>query len=199
TCSRVYVHESIKEQFVSNLIEKARSFKIGNPLEKEIYMGPLISENAQKVYSNAVEKAKSSGRVLYGGNIVNTGLNGYYVEPTIIEVNHDNELVHNELFVPILTIEGYKDFDEAIKLANDVPYGLTAALYSKKNKEVKEFIGKIQAGTIYINRYTSATTGAIVGLHTFVGWKGSSINGKGSGSRFYLQQFLREQSVSITK
>ncbi|MCL4389152.1 aldehyde dehydrogenase family protein [Candidatus Marsarchaeota archaeon] len=198
-CSRVYVHESIKEQFVSNLIEKARSFKIGNPLEKEIYMGPLISENAQKVYSNAVEKAKSSGRVLYGGNIVNTGLNGYYVEPTIIEVNHDNELVHNELFVPILTIEGYKDFDEAIKLANDVPYGLTAALYSKKNKEVKEFIGKIQAGTIYINRYTSATTGAIVGLHTFVGWKGSSINGKGSGSRFYLQQFLREQSVSITK
>jgi len=198
-CSRVYVHESIKEQFVSKLIEKARGFKIGNPLQKEVYMGPLISENAFRVYSDAVEKAKSTGRVLYGGNRVSTGANGYYVEPTIIEVRHDSELVHNELFVPILTVEGYKDFDEALRMANDVKYGLTAGLYSKKRKEIDQFIDKIQAGTVYINRPISATTGAIVGLHTFVGWKGSSINGKGSGSRFYLQQFMREQSVSITK
>ncbi len=197
--SRVYVHESIKEQFVSRLIERARSFKIGNPLQKEVYMGPLMSENAFRAYSNAVEKAKATGKVLYGGNRISTGADGYYVEPTIIEVRHDSELVHSELFVPILSVEGYKDFDEALKMANDVKFGLTAGLYSKRKKEIDRFTSRIQAGTVYINRQTSATTGAIVGLHTFVGWKGSSMGGKGSGSKFYLQQFMREQSVSITK
>ena len=198
-CSRVYVHESLKEQFISKLIEKAREFKIGNPIQKGIYLGPLISDKAFKTYSDAVEKARATGRVLYGGNRVATNTNGYYVEPTIIEVRHENDLVHNELFVPILTIEGFKDFDDALRLANDVDYGLTAGLYSKKKKEIDEFEDRIQAGTVYINRYTSATTGAIVGLHTFVGWKGSSVNGKGSGSKFYMQQFMKEQSVSITK
>ncbi len=198
-CSRVYVHESIKEQFVSKLIEKVRSFKIGNPIRKDVYMGPLISANAFRTYSDAVEKAKSAGRILYGGNKVNTGMDGYYVEPTIIEVNHESELVHTELFVPILTVEGFRGFDDAIRMANDVEYGLTAGLYSKKRKEVSEFLERIEAGTVYVNRDTSATTGAIVGLHTFVGWKGSSVNGKGSGSKFYLQQFMKEQSMSITK
>lgn len=198
-CSRVYVHESIKEQFVSSLIEKARSFKVGNPLEKEVYMGPLISENAFKTYAEAIQKARSTGRLLYGGNRLSIGMDGYYVEPAIVEVRHDSELVHDELFVPVLVVEGYKSFDDAIRLANDVKFGLTAGLYSKKKKEIDQFTNKIQAGTLYINRDTSATTGAIVGLHTFVGWKGSSINGKGSGSKFYLQQFMREQSVSIMR
>lgn len=198
-CSRVYVHESIKEQFISKLIERARGFKIGNPLQKDVYMGPLISENAYNTYKEAVETAKSTGRVLYGGNRVNTSIDGYYVEPTIVEVRHESDLVHNELFVPILTIESFKGFEDALRLANDVDYGLTSGLYSGKKKEINEFTNRIQAGTVYINRYTSATTGAIVGLHTFVGWKGSSINGKGSGSKFYLPQFMREQSISITK
>ena len=198
-CSRVYVHESIKEQFVSKLIEKARSFKIGNPISKEVYMGPLISENALRTYTEAVEKAKATGRVLYGGNKAHVSMNGHYVEPTIIEVRHDSELVHSELFVPILTIEGFKNFDEALDVANDTEYGLTAGLYTGKRKEIIEFMERIEAGTVYVNRDTSATTGAIVGLHTFVGWKGSSVNGKGSGSKLYLQQFMREQSISITK
>ena len=198
-CSRVYVQESIKEQFISKLIDTVRGFKIGNPIGKGVYMGPLISGSAFRTYNDAVEKAKATGRILYGGNKVNTGLDGHYVEPTIIEVGHENELVHTELFVPILAVEGFRSFDDALEMANDVEYGLTAGLYSSKRKEIAEFMEKIQAGTVYINRDTSATTGAIVGLHTFVGWKGSSVNGKGSGSKFYLQQFMREQSISITR
>ncbi len=196
--SRVYVHESIKELFISKLIEKIRSFKIGNPLEKGVYMGPLISESAYKRYMESIERAKQEGRILYGGNRVNTGLNGFYVEPALVEVPHSSYLVHNELFVPILTIEGYKDFDEALRMANDVEYGLTAGLYSNNRKEIKQFMDKMQAGVMYINRAISATTGAIVGLHTFVGWKGSGLTGKGTGSKFYLQQFMREQSISLT-
>jgi len=198
-CSRVYVHDSIKEEFVSKLIDKLRTFKIGDPLKKEVYIGPLISPKALERYKAAIEETKKSGKVLYGGNVVNTGLSGAYVEPAIVEVDHSNNLIHEELFVPILAIDTFKKFDEALQKANDVEFGLTAGLYSKKNKEIKEFLSKIQAGVVYVNRRTSATTGAIVGAHTFVGWKGSGLTGKGTGSRFYLQQFLKEQSVAIVK
>jgi len=198
--SRVYVQESIKEQFISKLIDKVREFKVGNPLEKDVYIGPLISASAFKRYAEMVELARNSARILYGGDIVKAGIaNGFYVEPTMIEARHDNELVHNELFLPILTIEGFTDLDEALKLANDTEYGLTAGFYSKSGKEIKKFKENIQAGVVYINREISATTGAIVGLHTFVGWKGSALTGKGTGSKFYLQQFMREQSLSITQ
>ena len=198
--SRLYVHESVKEQFISALISKVREFKIGNPLNKEVYIGPLISEAAFKRYNDVIGKAKASARILYGGEVVKTGIpNGLYVEPTIIEARHDSELVHNELFLPILTVESFTSLDEALRLANDTEYGLTAGFYSKNTKEINKFKEAIQAGVVYINRGVSATTGAIVGLHTFVGWKGSALTGKGTGSKFYLLQFMREQSLSITK
>ena len=197
--SRVYVHESIKEQFISKLIEKTRELKIGNPLDKSVYIGPLISESACKRYEDSIRNARSTARILYGGNRVKTGLTGFYVEPTIIEVRHEDELVHKELFAPILTIESFTDLDEAIRLANDTEYGLTAGFYGKNRKEIRRFTDNILAGVVYVNREVSATTGAIVGLHTFVGWKGSALTGKGTGSKFYLQQFMREQSVSITE
>ncbi|MGC9037230.1 MAG: aldehyde dehydrogenase family protein [Candidatus Micrarchaeia archaeon] len=198
-CSRVYVHESIKEEFVSKMIEKMRSFVIGNPLKKEVYMGPLISKSALQKYTAAVEEAKRTGKVLYGGNVVNTGLNGIYVEPTLVEVSQDSRIMHEELFVPVLALDTYKTFDEALRKANDTEYGLTAGLYSKKRSEIRQFLDKIQAGVVYVNRPTSATTGAIVGAHTFVGWKGSGITGKGTGSKHYLTQFLREQSQAVVK
>jgi 1-pyrroline-5-carboxylate dehydrogenase len=196
--SRLYVHESIKELFISKLIETLRTLKVGNPIEKANYIGPLIGESAYAMYLEAVQKARKEGRILYGGNRVNVGLQGYYVEPTLIEVMHNSELVHKELFVPILTVEGFKNLDDAIAMANDTEYGLTAGFYGKSKKEAKQFCDKIQAGVVYVNREVSATTGAIVGLHTFVGWKGSGLTGKGTGSKFYLQQFMREQSVSVT-
>lgn len=197
--SRVYVHESIKEQFISKLVGKTRELKIGNPLKKDIYIGPLISGSAYSRYADSVNRARNSARILYGGNRVKTEFpNSFYVEPTIVEAKHDNELVRKELFCPFLTIESFTDFDEAIKLANDTEYGLTAALYSGNSKEIRKFSERINAGVVYINRAVSATTGAIVGVHTFVGWKGSALTGKGTGSKFYLQQFMREQSLSVT-
>lgn len=198
-CSRVYVQEQVKEEFVSKLIDKLRGFRIGDPLKKEVYMGPLISAKALEEYKRSIEEARSSGKLLYGGNVVNTGLNGAYVEPALAEVVHENRLMHEELFVPVLAIGTFKKFDEALQKANDVEFGLTAGLYSKNRKEINEFMSGIQAGVVYINRRASATTGAIVGAHTFVGWKGSGLTGKGTGSRHYLQQFMREQSTAVVK
>ncbi len=197
--SRVYVHSSIKEIFISKLIDKVRTFHIGDPLKKTNYIGPLISENAYIRYVESINKIKRSGSLLYGGNRISTQLNGYYVEPVVAELKNDDELVHNELFLPILAIIEFDDFNKAIEMANNVKYGLTAGLYTKNKNEIKEFSNKIAAGVVYINRATSATTGAVVGLHTFVGWKASGFTGKGSGSKYYLQQFMREQSLSLTK
>ena len=194
--SRLYVHESVKEALVAKIIEKTRNMKVGNPISRDVYIGPLIGEKAHKKYQESIAAARSTARILYGGNELKTGLKGCYVEPTIVEAKHDNELVRQELFVPILTVETFKTVDEAIRLANDTEFGLTAGLYSKKSSEIREFINRIEAGVVYTNREASATTGAMVGIHTFVGWKASGFTGKGTGSRFYLQQFMREQSVS---
>lgn len=195
--SRLYVHESIKEALVAKIIDKARNMKVGNPMLKDVYLGPLIGDKAYKKYQQSIMVAKATARLLYGGSELRTGLKGYYVEPAIVETKHNNELVRSELFVPLLTVETFKELDDAIKLANDTEFGLTAGFYSKKVSEIKEFSERINAGVVYINRESSATTGAMVGVHTFVGWKGSGYTGKGTGSRFYLPQFMREQSVSV--
>ncbi len=198
-CSRVYVHESVKEEFIGKLLERTKRMKIGDPLKKENFIGPLISSKALDRYTSAVEEIKRSCRLIFGGNIVESGKRGLYVEPVVAEADHSNELMHKELFLPVLLLDTYYKFDEAIAKANDSEYGLTAGLYSRKRPEIKQFFNKINIGVVYVNRLESATTGAIIGAHTFVGWKGSGITGKGTGSRNYLQQFMREQSQSVSR
>ncbi len=198
-CSRVYVQKDVRDEFVRKLVEKVRTFRVGDPLKKENYVGPLISDKAFIKYGEYVEEAKRDGKLLFGGNAVDAGIGGFYVEPTLVELNHKHRLFHTELFVPILAIAAYDRFEDALKMANDVEYGLTSGCYTNKKGEIRKYLDSIEAGVVYVNREISATTGAIVGFQTFVGWKGSGLTGKGTGSRFYLQQFLREQSQTIVK
>ncbi len=197
--SRVYVHADVKEEFIKRLVEKVSKFNVGNPLNKEVYMGPLISKGALEKYDGAVEEAKQQGKILFGGRRVDVGLDGIYVEPTIAELDGQNKLYKEELFVPFIVIDKFKRFEDAINKANDIDYGLTAGLFSRRLSEIKRFFKDIQAGVTYVNREIGATTGAIVGLHSFVGWKDSGLTGKGTGSRFYLEQFMHEQSRSLIK
>jgi 1-pyrroline-5-carboxylate dehydrogenase len=125
---------------------------------------------------------------------------GYYVEPTILwGLPKDHKLFKEELFVPILCVAEYDKFSDAMRLCNDSRYGLTAGIFSKDESEVKEFLDKIQAGVVYVNRAASATTGAMVGCQPFGGWKDSGTTGKGTGSRYYLMQFMREQSQTVVE
>lgn len=197
--SRVYVHESVKEEFTSKLLERTRAMRIGDPLAKENFIGPLISGKALSRYVSTVNEIRKSCTLIHGGNVVKEGNSGIYVEPVIAEGEHSNRLFHTELFLPILLLDTYKKFDEALQKANDTEYGLTAGLYSRKNSEIRQFFEGIEAGVVYVNRKESATTGAIVGHHTFVGWKGSGLTGKGTGSRNYLQQFMQERSQSLVR
>jgi 1-pyrroline-5-carboxylate dehydrogenase len=117
------------------------------------------------------------------------------VEPTIVtKLSEDHKLVKEELFLPFLCIQRYKIFDDAIQLANQTEYGLTAGIFSNDKKQLDEFFSKIQAGVVYTNRSASATTAALVSSQPFVGWKNSGSTGKGAGGENYLQQFMRTQT-----
>jgi 1-pyrroline-5-carboxylate dehydrogenase len=199
-CSRVYVQEKIKDEFVDNLVIKTAELKIGDPARKEVLMGPLINEAAFKNYQNYVEEAREGGKIAYGGRVLANGemSHGYFVEPTIVtDLPRHHRLIRNELFVPILTVETYSDLKDAIKRVNDVEYGLTSGIFSNDKKEIDTYFSEIEAGVIYANRAAGSTTGAVVGNQPFVGWKRSGSSGKGAGGPHYLQQFLREQSQTI--
>jgi 1-pyrroline-5-carboxylate dehydrogenase len=195
-CSRVYVSERLKDEFVMKLVEKTSNLKIGDPTLRDTFLGPLINESAYKNYQEFVEVARSGGKVTFGGKIVkNTATRGYFVEPTIVtDIPKDHKLVKTELFVPILTVETFSSFEDAINRVNAVDYGLTSGIFSNDRRELEEFFRKVKAGVLYANRVGGSTTGAIVGAQSFVGWKKSGSSGKGTGGPYYLQQFLREQS-----
>jgi 1-pyrroline-5-carboxylate dehydrogenase len=197
-CSRAYVTRQVREQFVRLLVEKTKQIKIGNPLHRDVYIGPVISEDAVNTYERAVEQARrDGGKILAGGHRLTDGefAHGYFVEPTIIEgLPLDHPLFSEELFVPITVIGEVTTLDEAIDLANRTEYGLTAGIFSEDESEIAQFFERIQAGVTYANRRSGATTGAWPGINSFGGWKASGSTGRGTGGPYYVQQFMREQS-----
>jgi 1-pyrroline-5-carboxylate dehydrogenase len=197
-CSRTYVTGQVREQFVRLLVEKTKQIKIGNPLHRDVYLGPVISEDAVKTYQRAIDQARrDGGRILTGGRRLTDGefAHGYFVEPTIIDgLPVDHPLFSEELFVPITVIGEVTTLDEAIDLANRTEYGLTAGIFSEDESEIAQFFERIQAGVTYANRRSGATTGAWPGINSFGGWKASGSTGRGTGGPYYVQQFMREQS-----
>jgi 1-pyrroline-5-carboxylate dehydrogenase len=197
-CSRVYVSTAVRDEFVRLLVEKTKKIKIGNPLNRDVYMGPVINEEAVKTYERAVAQArKDGGQILTGGRRITEGdfAYGYFVEPTIIDgLPVDHPLFSEELFVPITVLGGISTLDEAIDLANKTEYGLTAGIFSEDMREIDQFFDRIQAGVTYANRRAGATTGAWPGINSFGGWKASGSTGRGTGGPYYVQQFMREQS-----
>jgi 1-pyrroline-5-carboxylate dehydrogenase len=197
-CSRVYVNRAIRDEFVRLLVEKTKKIKIGNPLHRDVYLGPVINEDAVKTYERAVAQAtKDGGKLLAGGRRLTEGefAHGYFVEPTVIDgLPTSHPLFSEELFVPITVVGDVMSLDEAIELANRTEYGLTAGIFSEDDREIEEFFNRIQAGVTYANRRAGATTGAWPGINSFGGWKASGSTGRGTGGPYYVQQFMREQS-----
>jgi 1-pyrroline-5-carboxylate dehydrogenase len=200
-CSRVLVQRDVYDDFVNLLVEKTKKVTVGDPLEKDVYMGPVIDSEAVKRFENAVEEAKSSGRVLVGGERLSDGDlgRGNFVAPTVVESPIDSSVWTNELFVPFVAVAPVDAIDEALKLANDTPYGLTAGFYSEDEGEVELFLQRIEAGVVYVNRRAGATTGAWPGVQPFGGWKGSGSSGKAGGGLYYVQLYLREQSQTVVE
>lgn len=199
-CSRVYIQKNKKNTFIEKLKLKVMKINIDNPKNINSDLGPVINSTALRNFKKYINIAEMDGQILYGGRIIDKGdlKYGNYVMPTIVsDLPEENILLKKELFLPILCIDEYDSFEEALSKCNNTEYGLTAGIYSNDKKEINEFIDNIEAGVVYVNRQKSSTTGALVGNQSFGGWKNSGISGKGTGGKYYLTQFMREQSQTI--
>jgi 1-pyrroline-5-carboxylate dehydrogenase len=175
---------------------------VGDPLNKETFLGPVVNKGALEDFKRFAAIAKRDGKVVQGGDVLDAGdrAHGFYVTPTIVEgLSQDHELVQTELFVPILTVLPVDSLEEALIKANDVVYGLTAGMFSEDEKEVEYFLDHIEAGVVYVNRPAGATTGAWPGYQTFGGWKSSGSSGRNIGGQWTLLNYVREQSQTIIR
>ncbi len=197
--SRVYVERPARDELVRILVQKTEKITIGDPLQREIWLGPLIDASAVQRHQRAVAEARRDGRVHVGGEHLTDGAlgRGFYVEPTIVEVPLTHRLFGDELFVPLTAVAAVDSLGEAISRANESPFGLTAGVYSGDPAEVEQFLDQIEAGAIYVNRRAGATTGAWPGVQPFGGWKASGSTGKAGLSMYYPAQFMREQSHTV--
>ena len=198
--SRVYVERPVHDELVRLLVEKTEAISIGDPVVREHWLGPVINEKAAATHQQAVAEARRDGSVFVGGErLTDRGLDrGAYVEPTVVgNLPAVHRLFRDELFVPFTAVHAVESLEEAIELANDSVYGLTAGVYSEDPAEVQRFLDRIHAGVLYVNRRAGATTGAWPGVQAFGGWKGSGSTGKAGLSMYYVAQFMREQSHTV--
>ncbi len=196
--SRVVVDKSVKRAFVDRLVAETKKIVIGDPAKRDVFLGPVINEDAVGKFKMAVQLAKrGKGKILCGGRVLMEGpfRDGSFVEPTIVDgFPPSHRINQEEFFVPFLSVIACNGLDQALEIANGVEYGLTGGIFSEDPQEVQTFFDQIEAGVAYANRVGGATTGAVVGVQPFGGWKASTITNKAAGGDFYLQQFLREQS-----
>jgi 1-pyrroline-5-carboxylate dehydrogenase len=198
--SRVYVEKPVHDELVRLLVEKTEAITIGDPLLRENWLGPVVDQKAVDRHQAATAEARRDGRVYVGGErLTDRGMDrGFYVEPTVVgELPANHRLFRDELFAPFTAVHAVDSLDEGIRLANESVYGLTAGVYSEDPAEVQRFLDTIEAGVLYVNRRAGATTGAWPGVQAFGGWKGSGSTGKAGLSRYYVGQFLREQSHTV--
>jgi 1-pyrroline-5-carboxylate dehydrogenase len=198
--SRVYVERPVHDELVRLLVDKTEKITIGNPIPRENWLGPVIDAKAVARHQAAVGEARREGTVFTGGEHLSDGdfSRGFYVEPTVVGgLPTSHRLFQDELFAPFTAVAAVDSLDEALKLANDSTYGLTAGVYSEDPAEVERFLDEIEAGVLYVNRRAGATTGAWPGVQAFGGWKGSGSTGKAGLSMYYVAQFMREQSHTV--
>jgi 1-pyrroline-5-carboxylate dehydrogenase len=198
--SRVYVERPVHDELVRLLVEKTEKIVIGDPIVRENWLGPIVDQRAVDRHQQAVSEARRDGQVLIGGERLSDGdlSRGFYVEPTVVGgLPGDHRVFRDEFFAPLTAVQAVDSLDEALTLANDSVYGLTAGVYSDDEDEVQRFLDRIQAGVLYVNRRAGATTGAWPGIQAFGGWKGSGSTGKAGLSMYYVAQFMREQSHTV--
>lgn len=193
-CSRVIIEAPVYDQLVTSLVELTNKLTIGDPTDRRMYLGPVVNKSSYQDYQDFVAEIARDGNILTGGNVLTEGeyAKGYFCAPTLAELPISHRLWQHEMFLPITTLTKFKNLDDAMRMANDVNYGLTAGFYGSK-KQAKWFFENIQAGVTYANRPQGATTGAWPGFQPFGGWKGSGSSGKNAGGHYYLPLYMHEQ------
>ena len=148
---RVYVHERVYEKFVESFLKVVGEYRLGDPTDKDVFIGPLTREPQRAVIAEQVSDALEKGASLrMGGKLVEGP--GYFFEPTVFtEVTHDMLLMREESFGPIIGIQKVSSDDEALQLMNDTRYGLTASVFSVDEARAVAMMGRLNAGSVYWN------------------------------------------------
>ena len=155
--SRIFVEEKIYEQFKKDFIDKVSELKVGNPAQRDTNIGALVSkQHLEKVKSYIDITRQEGGKILFGGDrvTVKNSENGYYLQPTIIEVSsNDCRLNQEEIFGPVVTIMPFKTNEEALQLANGVKYGLSATVWTNNLNRTMQLSKQLQTGIVWVNTW----------------------------------------------
>ncbi|HMD20506.1 MAG TPA: L-glutamate gamma-semialdehyde dehydrogenase [Alloacidobacterium sp.] len=191
-CSRAIVEEPLYDVFVERVRERVEQLKVGDPT-KNPNMGPIVSAGAMKTIQDYIEIGKKEGRLIAGGNAVETPEEGYFLEPTVFaDVAPDARISQEEIFGPVLAIIKATDYDDALAIANNTEYGLTGAVYTTDREKLNHARRSYHVGNLYLNR---KCTGAMVGAHPFGGFNMSGTDSKAGGPD-YLYLFTQAKSVA---
>jgi alpha-ketoglutaric semialdehyde dehydrogenase len=193
--SRLIVHEKVYDDVMEKLVKRTKSLKIGNPVDPKNNMGPLSCKQQLETFLKYVDIGKKEGaKLIYGGKRLSNTVysKGFFVEPTIFEAKHGMRITKEEIFSPILSVIKIKNFDEALKIANDVDYGLSSSIYTKDVNIAFRAIDDFETGITYIN---APTIGAEVHI-PFGGVKNTGNGGREAGTTA-IDEFTEIKTVCI--
>jgi 1-pyrroline-5-carboxylate dehydrogenase len=191
-CSRAIVDATIYDAFLEKLKSKVEALKVGPAEDPKSDMGPVVNAGAMKSIQEYIEIGQKEGRLLAGGGLA-AWPEGYFLRPTVIaDVGPKARLAQEEIFGPVLAVIKARDFDDALKIANNTEFGLTGAIYSKNPEKIERAKREFFVGNLYVNR---KCTGAMVGGHPFGGFNMSGTDSK-AGGRDYLLLFLQAQAIA---
>jgi gamma-glutamyl-gamma-aminobutyraldehyde dehydrogenase len=152
--SRLLVHRSIKDAFLDKLLDAARTYAPGHPLDPRTSMGAIIDGVQYERVLGYIEAGRAQARLLAGGSPANVVGGGLYIEPTIFDVTRrDARIAREEIFGPVLSVISFDDVDEAVAIANDTDYGLAAAVWTASLTRAHEVARRLRAGTVWVNCY----------------------------------------------
>jgi 1-pyrroline-5-carboxylate dehydrogenase len=189
--SRAILHAGIYDEVLSRVVEKARALNVGVPDDPGVYMGPVISEPQFEKVSGYIETGKEEGERLLGEDPGDPE-RGYFITPTIFGVDPEARVAQEEIFGPVLSVIKASDFDEALSIANDTPYGLTGGVYSKNREHLERARREFRAGNVYFNR---SITGALVGVQPFGGFGMSGTDSKAGGPDYLPLHMLAKTVI----
>ena len=189
---RLFLHKSISSAITEKLISSYSQIKIGNPLDSDTLVGPLVDQKAVQDYRDALGIIKKEkGEILCGGNVIQT--DGFYVEPTIVKANMGMKIVREETFAPILYLFDFDDLEEAIEYHNSVDQGLSSSIFTKDMQSVEKFLSH-SGSDCGIANVNIGTSGAEIG-GAFGGEKDTG-GGRESGSDAW-KVYMRRQTNTI--
>lgn len=192
--SRILVHSSIKDDFVAALARQATNRRVGDPTEESTAIGPLIEPSALDRVLACVDQARSDGaRVVTGGERLLSETGGYFVGATVIDdVRPEMSVAREEIFGPVVSVLAFDDLDEALRIANDSPYGLAATVWSKDIDVALRTARAVRAGTVAVNGYSEGDIST-----PFGGYKMSGFGGRDNGLEA-LEQYTELKTIWIT-